>query len=78
MRWVARRARREQSETAATYNSCSLVPRSRETSRSGEPVGGRARTWCYGFHPVTTKTGRFSDGLTQFVEGAITTAERRQ
>jgi hypothetical protein len=43
-----------------------------------EPVGGRARTSCYGFHPVTTTTGRFSNGLTQFVEGAITTAARRE
>src|SRR5882757_1613989 len=41
-------------------------------------VGSRARTSCYGFHPVTTKTGRFSSGLTQFVEGAIATAERWQ
>jgi len=78
MRWVARRARREQSESAVTYNSCSLVPRSQETSRSREAVGGRARTSCYGFHPVTTTTSGFSNGLTQFLEGAITIAERWQ
>src|SRR5439155_10174823 len=43
-----------------------------------EPVGGRARTSCYGFHPVATKTGRSSNGLTQLVEGSTTTAARRE
>jgi hypothetical protein len=41
-------------------------------------LADRARTSRYGFHPATTKTGRFSSGLTQYVEGAITTAERWQ
>jgi hypothetical protein len=31
---------------------------------------------CYGFHPVATKTGRFSNRLTQLVEGSTTTAAR--
>ena len=37
----------------------------------------RISTSCYGFHPATTATGRFSYGLTQFVEGGITTARAR-
>jgi hypothetical protein len=37
-----------------------------------------AKPSCYGFHPVTTTTGRFSNGLTQFVEGSITAAARRE
>jgi hypothetical protein len=32
----------------------------------------------YGFHPVATKTGRFSNGLTQLVEGSISTAASRE
>ncbi len=49
-----------------------------ETSGFSESVRGCARTSRYGFHPTTATTGKFSNGLTQFVEGAITTAARRQ
>src|SRR6266705_2432140 len=64
----------EGSDRINRIDSCSLVPRSRETSGSFESVRSCARTSRYGFHPATATTGRFSNGLTQFVEGAITTA----
>ncbi len=63
---------------ASSYLLGEQCERVQDTSRSAEPVRGRARTSCYGFHPVATKTGRFSNGLTQLVEGSTTTAASRE